>query len=143
MPFSLREAAQHAGVSKSTILRAIRSGRLSAARTDDAGYAIDPAELARVYPPQRATQHATERSAGQDATPATVRDDALENAGLRAEVEGLRQLLAQMRDTVADLKEDRDGWRGQAEAAQRLLAATSTPSPGSETRRSWWRQLAG
>ena len=138
MPFSLREAAQQAGVSKSTILRAIRSGRLSAARTEDAGYAIDPAELARVYPPQRAT----ERSAGQDATPATVRDDALENAGLRAEVEGLRQLLAQMRDTVADLKEDRDGWRGQAEAAQRLLAATSTPSAGTEPKRPWWRRRA-
>ena len=142
MPFSLREAAQQAGVSKSTILRAIRSGRLSAARTEDAGYAIDPAELARVYPPQRVTQRAADRSAGHDATDATVRDDAIENAGLRAEVEGLRQLLAQMRDTVADLKEDRDGWRGQAEAAQRLLAATSTPSAGTEPKRPWWRRRA-
>ena len=142
MPFSLREAAQHAGVSKSTILRAIRSGRLSAARTEDAGYAIDPAELARVYRPQRAAGQAAERSAGQDATGATVQDNAIDNAGLRAEVEGLRQLLAQMRDQLADVKDDRDGWRKQAEAAQRLLAA-STPSAGSELRRSWWRRLAG
>lgn len=138
MPFSLREAAQQAGVSKSTILRAIRSGRLSAARTEDAGYVIDPSELARVYPAQRATQQALERSTGHDATDATVRGDAIENAGLRAEVEGLRQLLAQMRDTVADLKDDRDGWRQQAEAAQRLLGTTS----GTEPRRPWWRRRA-
>ena len=47
--FSLREAAEQAGTSKSTIFRAIKGGRLSAARTDDGGFAIDPAELFRVY----------------------------------------------------------------------------------------------
>ena len=50
--FSLRQAAQEAGTSKSTILRAIQSGRLSATRTDEGGYSIDPAELFRVYPPK-------------------------------------------------------------------------------------------
>ena len=46
---SLRTAAQQAGTSKSTILWAIQSGRLSATRTED-GYQIDSAELSRVYP---------------------------------------------------------------------------------------------
>src|SRR3954451_23933820 len=41
--FGLRQAAIQAGTSKSTILRAIQSGRLSAARTDDGRYALDPA----------------------------------------------------------------------------------------------------
>ena len=63
---SLREAAEQAGTSKSTIWRAIRAGRLSATRTDDGGFAIDPAELFRVFEPQRPE----ERSVGQDATPA-------------------------------------------------------------------------
>ena len=48
---SLREAAEQAGTSKSTIWRAIRAGRLSATRTDDGGFAIDPAELFRAFPP--------------------------------------------------------------------------------------------
>jgi excisionase family DNA binding protein len=55
---SLREAAQQAGTSKSTILRAVKAGRLSATRDDDGGYRIDPAELHRVYPwsaPRRAS----------------------------------------------------------------------------------------
>ena len=53
--FGLRQAAIQAGTSKSPILRAIQSGRLSAARTDDGGYAIHPAELFRVYPPKPST----------------------------------------------------------------------------------------
>ena len=40
--FSLREAAEQAGTSKSTIWQLIKSGRMSAARTDDGGFAIDP-----------------------------------------------------------------------------------------------------
>src|SRR5215211_1879213 len=50
--FGLREAALQAGVDKSTIHRAIQSGRLSAARTENGGYSIDAAELLRVYPPK-------------------------------------------------------------------------------------------
>ena len=50
--FSLRTAAQQAGTSKSTILRAIKGGRLSASRTADGGYEIDASELIRVYPPR-------------------------------------------------------------------------------------------
>ncbi len=61
---SLREAAEQAGTSKSTIWRAIKSGRMSATRTDDGGFAIDPAELFRAFPPERPS----ERLAGQDAT---------------------------------------------------------------------------
>jgi excisionase family DNA binding protein len=47
--FSLSQAAKLAGVSKATIHRAIKSGRLSATRQDDGSYQIDPAELYRVY----------------------------------------------------------------------------------------------
>jgi hypothetical protein len=67
--FGLRQAAQQAGASKSTILRAIQSGRLSASRTDDGGYAIDAAELFRVYPPKSdiSADQSAERPEGQDA----------------------------------------------------------------------------
>jgi len=47
---SLAQAAKAAGKSRPTIARAIKSGRLSAARTETGAFAIDPAELARVFP---------------------------------------------------------------------------------------------
>jgi len=95
--FSLRQAAQEAGTSKSTILRAIQSGRLSATRTDDGGYSIDPAELFRVYPPKSvATEHEADRSAGQNAIAiASVNSTEMlvRQAQLEAAVSGLQAIL--------------------------------------------------
>ena len=48
---SLRRAAELTGKSKSTLTRAIKTGRLSAARDAQGVYAIDPAELAREFEP--------------------------------------------------------------------------------------------
>jgi hypothetical protein len=49
---------------KGDIWRAIRAGRLPAQRKDDGGFEIDPAELFRVFEPQRPD----ERPMEQDAT---------------------------------------------------------------------------
>ena len=111
---SLRQAADLAGVSKSTILRAIQKGRLSAARTDDGGYAIDPSEVQRVYGDRTAQQSGNDAK-GQDAP-----GDA--PAALRAEIDGLKAMVELMRDQLDDVKTQRDGWQKQAENSQRLLA---------------------
>lgn len=65
MFLSLGEAAQAVGKNKSTIFRAIKSGKISASKGEDGSYAIDPAELFRVYSAQRPaqTQHATQSEA--------------------------------------------------------------------------------
>lgn len=115
--FSLRQAAQQAGVSKSTILRAIQNGRLSAARTDEGGYAIDPSELHRVYG-DKAAQRSVERIEGHGAT--ELGPDA--TAVLRAEIDGLKAMVEMMRTQLDDAKEQREAWQRQAENAQRLLA---------------------
>jgi excisionase family DNA binding protein len=132
-PLSLRDAAQRAGTSKSTVLRAIQSGRLSAARTDTGGYAIDPAELFRVYPPKSSTD-ATHQSAhhvtGQDAlsfASQPVADDVAQRlAVLATEVTALRELLGEVRQS-------RDDWKSQAER----LALTGPD------RRGFWRRMVG
>ena len=50
--YSLAKAAAVAGRSRSTVLRAIQTGRLSAVRDATTGeWSIDASELARVYPP--------------------------------------------------------------------------------------------
>lgn len=138
---SLREAAEAAGTSKSTIFRAIKAGRLSAARTDDGGFAIDPAELFRVYQPKKAAQAAGETggtvAAGQDAMGVPPHVVAL----LEEQIKALRETVRRIDDQVADLREDRDRWRAQAEGAQRLLSDQRTPTQ--PERRSWWRRVVG
>lgn len=114
MKLSLRQAAAEVGKSKSTILRSIQSGRLSADRLDDGGYAIDPAELFRVYSPRSVADNDAE---GQDATPELTS----ENMVLRTELEALRETVRRLDDQLDDVREDRDRWRSSAENAQRLL----------------------
>jgi len=46
---TLTEAARLAGVSKTTLTRAIRAGKLTATPLEDGGFAIDAKQLARVY----------------------------------------------------------------------------------------------
>lgn len=50
MQLSLSAAAKEVGRSKSTLSRAVKSGRLSATRCEDGNYRIDPSELYRVFP---------------------------------------------------------------------------------------------
>ena len=53
---SLSTAAHAAGVNRTTILRAIKSGKVSATKNEHGEWQIDPAELHRVYPPQASPQ---------------------------------------------------------------------------------------
>ena len=48
---SLGQAARETGKSKATLSKAIKTGRLSAIKSETGGYAIEPVELFRVYPP--------------------------------------------------------------------------------------------
>ncbi len=96
--FSMGEAARQAGVSKATIHRHIKSGKLSAARKDDGSYAIDPAELFRAYPAPKQPETVSVR---QHETPTTPDETARE--------------IVLLRERIEDLKQDRDAWRQQAE----------------------------
>lgn len=50
MGLTLRQAADLCGASRSTIHRALKSGKLSGNRLEDGAWDIDPSELARVFP---------------------------------------------------------------------------------------------
>jgi len=47
---TLGQAAKETGLSKPSISKAIKTGRLSAVKTENGEYQIDPVELFRVYP---------------------------------------------------------------------------------------------
>lgn len=113
---SLSQSAKLTGKSKSTINRAIKTGKLSATRHEDGTYSIDPAELARAF----------------DVEPlegAKRRDADLDGTRLLERITALEAMLNREREISADLKEDRDRWRQQATA----LLTDQRPVP-----RSWW-----
>jgi hypothetical protein len=143
MELSLGQAAKAAGVGKTTLARAIQSGKMSATRREDGSYAVDPAELTRAYPPrsEAAEMEATPGYAGhRTSAPRNLDETEIRicNAALAAELKGLRETLDEMRKRVDDIGEDRDSWRDQA---QRLLLAAPlvTPPPSRRTaHRGWW-----
>ena len=67
MAYNLATAALATGVKKSTILRAIKAGRLSATR-DEIGWTIAVAELHRVFAPLPAAATAEQSRLQRDAT---------------------------------------------------------------------------
>ena len=120
MALSLSQAAKVAGKSKSTINRAIKSGKISATRHDDGSYSIDASELSRVF--QIGTPEGSEWISA--APPMELTGTAV----LEAENAALRAALDREREITNDLMADRDAWKQQATA---LL--TAPPK-----RRSWW-----
>ncbi len=118
---SLSEAGKLIGVSKSTIWRAIRAGKLSAAgKTDDGEFRIEPSELHRAFAETKRATAAASMFKGDAAT--------------AARIDGLEQMLAFAKEQLEKTEKDRDAWRAQAEAAQRLLI------DGRPKRSSWWRR---
>lgn len=138
---SMGQAARMTGKSKPTISRAIRSGKLSASPNGSGGYAIDPAELARVFAIRNPDAGAGDGHAKPSVTPAVPLmepgDAALREqvAALQGQLDLMRERLdetrEQMRERVDELREQRDGWQEQARTAQRLLEARTS-------RRSWF-----
>jgi hypothetical protein len=121
--YNLVTAAAATGVSKSTIFRSIKAGRLSAQRTETGGWDIDPAELHRVFPPLPA--------------PAGTGEQA------RAERDAMADtLVTELRAVISDLRADRDHWRDLAHSQQKLLARPeergATGSDPIAARRAWW-----
>src|SRR5678816_3988432 len=107
MAYTLTEAATATGLSRSTIFRAIKSGRISATRIDG-NFSIEPAELHRVFPPA-SEKHADVGAMTQDAT-ATVAADTVQIAELEAEIRTLRGMSSMLRETLHETRTDRDAW---------------------------------
>jgi hypothetical protein len=87
---------------RGTISKAIKTGKLSATRREDGSWKIDNAELARYL---EANQHCFRSD--------TVETDQVETGvGTGAATDAL---VAELRAVIADLRQDRDQWREQAQ----------------------------
>ena len=133
MSYTLGDAAKATGKSKTTLHRAIKSGRISASKAEDGSYSIDPAELHRVFPAVTAgTPLGLLPKNDEERLSNTLA--ALRNQLEMQEKERDRE-RALLQETIADLREDRDKWRQQATS---LLTDLRSEPPDPIRRRRWW-----
>ena len=119
MSYTLGEAAIACGKSKSTLSKAIKSGKISAFKNDHGAFEIEPSELFRLYPP----------------TPPPIEQNTIETVGVEQKetpkntnnIEMLEAKLQMANERIDELKSDKEKleidkeqWRQQA---TNLLAA--------------------
>lgn len=116
---TMTQAAEWAGVTRATIHKAIKSGRLTAPKDDSGVYRINPAELERVYQPKAVDVSGDGRGSSSDtAELMTAKDE---------QIALLRELADKAEATTADLRAERDRLLGIVEATTRLLAHQKPP----------------
>ena len=109
MMITLCQAARACGKNKSTILNAIKKGRLSASRDDLGNWQIDPAELSRVYPP----------------TTQMVEIEQVETGLETLKIKLLEEKIKLLEQVVTDLQEDKKAARADVMQWQGLAARLS------------------
>ena len=138
--FSLSQAARVARVSKATLHRAVKSGKVSAARQEDGSYRIDPAELARAY---SLDLNALASNSGEIPEPSQkplsdrldeTGRNALETPSESVRIAVMEADLRALKAMVDELRTSRDQWQQQAERATLALAAPGRP---------WWKRMVG
>jgi hypothetical protein len=129
MRYTLGQAAKATGLHKTRLSRAIKHGVISATKTENGGYLIDPAELHRVFPMVTAPP-----------SPATV----AEGPTRPQEMEPLLRLqaaetrLADKDDVIRDLRHRLDDASQERQRLTLLLTHQTerTPPP-----KSFWARL--
>ena len=150
---SISEAARTWRVGRTTIQRAIREGRLSAAIQPNGGKGIDTSELVRVFgePCSDAGGDADRDTGGDAPTPPTTAGSIqadTEAPSQRDAPQAVVALQAQVRLLETQLAEahDRELWfRRQLEEVQRLLPAPAPsppPKPAPPSHRRMWLLVA-
>jgi chromosome segregation ATPase len=129
---------------KSTVLRAIKRGTLSAVRDAATGqWLVEPVELHRVYP-AISEAGADNGASATDAPPHTAALEA-ENRELRARLGDAHATIDDLRARLGEERADRRQALDRLAAAQERIAALLTDQravPPAPARRSWlpWRR---
>lgn len=149
MQYTAGQAAEATGKNIATITRAIKSGKISAAKDDSGAWRIDPAELHRVFPIVAQGLRKPEMQEGAtlaQGAQTPMQDNALqvELATLRERIRAQDEILADRAETIADLRArlDREGEERRKLAAV-LTDQTRQPAPDAapaiQPGRPWWR----
>ena len=126
MGITLREASEKVGVTRQTLMKAIKTGRVSAEKSENGEWRIEPFELFRVWPPVNDVQQPLQDHLTGSDTPS-----------LQAENRLLQQKLEMVEQANAELREERNAWREQAQR----LALTDQRSVPPAARRGLWSRM--
>lgn len=135
---TLTQAADEIGRTRSTVFKAIKSGRLSATKDAQGHFLIDPVELHRVY--------VVETYQGNKNKQSDIAGDIQEIAFLRRENELLRQQAERDRQQIDRERGQADHWR---QTATMLLSHQPIPpepninQTGKKEDSALWRKLFG
>lgn len=127
--YTLGQAAKATGKGKTTIKRAIDSGKISASKDDNGHYLIDPSELHRVYSQVQSLNRT-------DGAPRDPQQDGGGTEALQAKLEAAEQMLADRQRTIDDLRGRLD--LEAAERRQVTLRLIEYEKP-----KGFWRRLVG
>lgn len=129
---TLTEAAKWAGVTRPTIFKALKSGKLSGQKDDAGEWRIDPAELERVYQPgKQGNVSGNSRLSVPDIAEAVAAKD---------------REIALLQDALADARTQRDRAMELAASQTRLLThQQEQKAPAVPHMRSWlgWLRRPG
>jgi hypothetical protein len=120
MGITLREASEKVGVTRQTLMKAIKTGRVSAEKSENGEWRIEPVELFRVWPPVNEVQQPLQDTLTGGDTPSLQAENRL------------------LREQVAELREERNAWREQA---QRLALTDQRAVPQPPPQRGFWSRL--
>jgi hypothetical protein len=139
MSYTLAAASKAVGMNKTSVLRAIKAGKISGTRDENGQWHIEPAELHRVYPP------VAERTEGNDAAQRYTASDAAALAEMRQRARQADERLVELKAMLADMTAQRDAWQRQAESSQRQVTDQRERERRSWEReqRSWRRRMVG
>jgi predicted site-specific integrase-resolvase len=129
MGISAKEAAERVGISKDGILKAIRTGKISAQKDINGTWQIEPVELFRVYPAVSTSDHAPIDATLQSSTEAST-------DSLQSEIKVLREMLQRQDEVIADL-------RGRLDVATEGWHKTTLILSDKQQPRSWWQRVFG
>ena len=128
--FTLAQAIAATGKSRSTLIRAIRTGKLSATRDEAGTYLVEPSELHRVFPTDESSM------------PHDLSDGVPWHADLATMLRAEQDKVAILQDVVSDLRRRLDAEAEERRRLTMLLAdqrstpPTSAPLPPAPRR--WW-----
>ena len=144
MKYSLSDAAEATGKNKTTIQRAIKSGKISAHKGASGAYEIDPAELHRVFPPA-VTQRGAQHNKGNDTQQpdAALKSNALtriselekELAVAQSRTMSLEEQRQQMSETIEDLRRRLD------RSEDRIMTLTDQREPENPPQKGWFARM--
>ncbi|MEE4212572.1 MAG: hypothetical protein V2I43_25280 [Parvularcula sp.] len=121
MKLTLNQAAKECGRAKSTLSKAIKSGKLSAEKGERGSLMIDASELSRVFPPTgddqspRPVGNTLQKGANTDA------ENLIEIVRLQAELDAERRMTERLSSDVDDLRQRLDKEAEDRRATQARL----------------------